>query len=265
MTSEYGLILKSYCELLLFALKRIRLTRDDLSSLIFALLSPLLYFVGFKGELKTPVGRLLVTDRDVLRSFTYGFFKTHFTYYRFLQTIYPNSLFFPVVVDVGANIGDFTLTVKNNSGRIIAVEPGQDNFMALQANLRINSIQNVVPLHVAAHDQTEELFLDGESSNLYVSEKKRGQSVNGVPIDLMLQELGIFHVDLIKIDVQGQLVKLLIIEVHLKRDVSVEDIVSSMKQYDYRLIYKDDFLYEQPHLYFEPNAVPVKKYGLYCI
>lgn len=265
MTSDFGLILKSYCELFVFALRRIRLTRDDLSSLTFAFLASLLYFVGFKGELKTPIGRLLVTDRNVLRSFTYGFFKTHLTYNQFLRTKYSGSLFFPVVLDVGANIGDFTLTIKNHSGKIIAIEPGQENFTALRANLRINGTQNVIPLHAAAHNKNEEVFLDGESSNLYVSEKKRGQSVNGMTIDLMLHELRIFHVDLVKIDVQGhekavlegmhdmlegRLVNLLVIEVHLKRGVSVEDILSFMKRYGYRLIYKDDFLYEQSHLYF---------------
>lgn len=267
MVSEHGHLLKSYTELLLFGLKRIHATRDDLSSLIFAFLAPLLYLIGFEGELRTPIGRLLVANRDILRSFTYGFFKTHVTYKQLLRTILYRNLFFPVVVDVGANIGDFTLTMKTLAGKIVAVEPGKENFMALIANLRINGIKNVVPVRVAAHDQNEEVFLDGETSNMYVSGKKTGHSVRGIPMDQILHELGIVNVDVMKVDVQGheravlagmhgllrgKLVQFLIIEVHLKRGVSVDDVVSFMKGYGYRLIHKDAFLFDQPHLYFIP-------------
>ena len=156
--------------------------------------------------------------------------------------------------------------MKNCAEKIIAIEPGKENFSALLANLKINAITNVVAIQAAANDKSEEIFLDGENSNLFVTENKTGNSVRGVSLDLLLQELHVKYVDIMKVDVQGheksvisglhnllngKFVKLLIIEVHLKRGVSIEDIMSQMKQYDYRLIYKDDFLYEQPHLYFE--------------
>lgn len=267
--SNYGPLLKSYSSLLLYGLRHSRATSSDLFSFIFALLAPSFYLLGFKGELKTPIGRLLITNRGVLRSFTYGFFKTHVTYKRFLQNSHSKNSFFPVVIDVGANIGDFALAIRNQSGKIIAIEPECANFAALRANLRINGIRNVIPLRAAAHDRNEIVFLGGEASNMYVSGKNSGQSVQGLPIDFMLSKLGITDVDLIKIDVQGheravlagmhklldgRHIKLLIIEVHLKRGVSIGGIVSSMKQYGYHLIHKDAFLYEQPHLYFEPNS-----------
>jgi FkbM family methyltransferase len=267
---NYGSLVKSYLSLFLYGLRHSRATWDDLYSLIFAIIAPVFYLVNFKGELKTPIGRLLVTNREVLRSFTYGFFKTHVTYKRFLKSTHFQNSFFPVVIDVGANIGDFTLMMRNHSGKIIAIEPGHENFSALVANLQINGVQNVIPLRIAAHDQNEEVFLDGQSSNLYISKENSGQSAQASPIDLILKKLGVNDVDVIKIDVQGHEravlagmhdslisghVKLLIIEVHLKRDVSINDITSLMKRYPYHLIYKDDFLYEQPHLYFKSNTI----------
>lgn len=264
---EYGYLSKSYVSMLLFALRRMRATREDLLSLLFILSTPLLYILGFKGGLRTPVGRLLVTNSGILRSFAYGFFKTHFAYMYVLRTLLPRHSFFPVVVDVGANIGDFTLAMRNLAGKIVAVEPAEENFLALSANLRINHINNVVPIKAAATDRKVKVFLQGESSNMYVVRGNRGQSVKGIPLDLIVRRLGIGSVDLMKIDVQGhekfvlsgmrrllerKFVKYLIVEVHLKRGVSVDDIVPFMRTYGYRLIHKDAYLFDQPHLYFAP-------------
>lgn len=230
--------------------------------------APWLYSLGFKGELRTPVGRLLVTDSGILRSFAYGFFKTHFVYLYELKALLPRNSFFPVIADVGANIGDFTLAMTNLAGKIVAVEPAQENFLALNANLRINHVNNAVLVRLAAHDREENVSLQGESSNTYVTKEKNGLSVKGMPLDLVIRRLGIRTVDLMKIDVQGheefvlsgmhsllqgKFVKFLVVEVHLKRDVSVDDIVSFMEAYEYCLVHKDTYLFEQPHLYFAPR------------
>lgn len=265
--SEYGYLLKVYVAMLLFALKRTCVTREDLLSWFFMLSAPLLYVLGFKGELRTPVGRLLVANRAILRSFVYGFFKTHFAYMHELRALLPMDSFFLVVVDVGANIGDFTLAMRNLAGRIVAVEPAEENFSALTANLRVNNVNNVVPVKLAAHDREEEVFLQGESSDMYVARGKKGQSVRGMPLDLIFRRLGIRSADLVKIDVQGherlvlsgmhgllkgKSVKFLIVEVHLKRGVSVDVVVSFMQAHGYRLIHKDAYLFDQPYLYFTP-------------
>jgi hypothetical protein len=46
---------------------------------------------------------------------------------------------------------------------------------------------------------------------------------------------------------------LLIIEVHIKRGVWVNDVVSFMERCGYRLIYNDNYLFNQPHTYFTPS------------
>lgn len=265
MGLEDGYLLHSYVLLCLLAIRRMRIARKDLSSFLFIFAAPLLYILEYKGELKTPIGRLLVSDRAILRSFTYGFLKTRFAYQYSLRTHLPQISFFPIVVDVGANIGDFTLAMRDLAGKIVAVEPAEENFSALSTNIGINDIDNAIPVRLAAHDQEEEIFLQGESSNMYVAEGKRGQSVKGMPLDLIVRRLGFESVDLMKIDVQGheipvlsgmhyllkgKFVKFLILEVHLKRGVSVDKIIYLMKLYGYRLIHKDPYLFGQPHLYF---------------
>ncbi|MFB0559695.1 MAG: FkbM family methyltransferase [Candidatus Lokiarchaeia archaeon] len=186
----------------------------------------------------------------------------------------PRNSFFPVIVDVGANMGDFTLAMTNLAGKIVAVEPAEENFLALSANLQINHANNVIPIRAAAHDREEEVFLQGKSSNMYVVQGKKGQSVKGIPLDLIIRGLGIQSVDIMKIDVQGheravlsgirgllegKFVKLLIVEVHLKRSATVSDIVSLMKDYGYHLIHKDAYFSTQPHLYFASTQFRSKK------
>src|SRR5437879_4053080 len=51
-----------------------------------------------------------------------------------------------VVVDVGANVGFFTILASElvgASGRVIAFEPGQENLQRLSKNLELNESHNV--------------------------------------------------------------------------------------------------------------------------
>ena len=262
-------ILRQYINMIIFALKRIRINREYLKSFLFMIVAPLFYLIGFEGELKTPIGRLFIIDRITLRSFTYGFLKTQFSYMHILREILPNTSFFSVVVDVGANIGDFTLGVKDIARKIIAIEPSEKNFLALYKTLRINHLNNVIPIRVAAHNRNENIFLNGNTSDMHVVTNRKGQMVKGMPLDLIINELGIKNIDILKIDVQGhersvligankllegKFVKLLILEVHLHRKVSIGDIISLMEDKGYSLIYRDKyFLSHQPHLYFVPT------------
>src|SRR2546426_5924574 len=143
-------LIKVYTSLLLFAIKRSRPAGKDITDLLHLCLWPLLYFLDFKGETRTPIGILMVGNRDVLRSFVYGFLKTEFAYKKNLTRILPEKNQSSVIVDVGANIGDFSLAMKERAKRIIAIEPGEENFVALTANLRRNYARNVFPVKVAA-------------------------------------------------------------------------------------------------------------------
>jgi FkbM family methyltransferase len=60
------------------------------------------------------------------------------------------------VIDIGANIGTFTLTAARaaQKGRVIAVEPVLENFELLRRNVRQNALTNVQIIHAAAMDKS---------------------------------------------------------------------------------------------------------------
>lgn len=251
--------------LLLTAVKRAHVTWKDLNGLLFMFAAPLLYLLN-PERIKSPIGHLLVGDRETLRSFVYGFFKTHFFYIKDLKVLSGRS-HYPVVVDVGANIGDFALGTASLAGKVVAVEPGSKSFSALETNIEANNLDNVVPLNLAANDKEEELFMHGNASDMFVAKDKNGQPVKGLTLDQIAETNGLDDIDVLKIDVQGhemsvllgmhqlllgKSVKFLIVEVHLKRGVQVEEVTSLMEKYGYQLIHSDDYLFDQPHLYFAP-------------
>jgi FkbM family methyltransferase len=264
--SRSGYLMRIYAVLLYNALKQSRASRKDFSALLFMFIVPVFYVLGVK-IVKSPFGILLIADRETLRSFVYGFFKTHFYYVKDLKKLL-GKLHFSVVLDVGANIGDFTLGTARMADKIIAVEPGKRNFSALETNLTVNGIENVIAVNAAATDTANTVFMQGNTSDLFVTNENCGEEVEGFTIDKIVQENCIDKVDVVKLDVQGhelpvligmrqlltsKLAKLLIIEVHLKRNVTTDEVVSIMDRYGYKVVHEDHYLFEQPHLYFVPK------------
>jgi len=73
-----------------------------------------------------------------------------------------------VYVDVGANIGYYTLVAAQRvgvTGKVIAYEPDPDNFALLKANVERNNLSNVTLFPFALHDTGGEgqLFLSGDN------------------------------------------------------------------------------------------------------
>jgi len=115
-----------------------------------------------------------------------------------------------VFLDVGAHIGKYAVRAGSKigkEGRIIAIEPNEDNFRVLVQNLKLNQIKNCIPLNIAAYNSDVELqlFVGSDSAKHSVKENSsRGsQKVNARALDNVLRELKIKRVDLIKIDVEG--------------------------------------------------------------
>jgi FkbM family methyltransferase len=264
-----GWILQSYLQIIWFALRHLRADRKDLACLVSILELPLLYVLGFKGKLETVLGKFLVNDRAILRASIYGTFKTQFCYLRTINSVAPHE-FFHTVVDVGANIGDFTLGMfKQLSAKIVAIEPGVHNFEVLTLNIALNKVANAILLNLAAHNRRETVHFVGTNSNLHIDSSSNGQPSQGIPIDSVMLDLGIGKIDLLKIDAQGHekpvllgmhnllgqgAVRFVLVEVHLKRGSTVEEISSLMESYGYKLARSDQYLFEQPHLCFVSNG-----------
>jgi len=117
-----------------------------------------------------------------------------------------------IFIDIGANIGRYTVKVARQmgpSGLVVAIEPDPENFKALIANIDINKLTNVRAINVACWNRTEDLSLsiapDWDRGVSSIKEKVSSQSISvkGIRLDDILTDLGINNTTCIKIDVEG--------------------------------------------------------------
>ena len=125
----------------------------------------------------------------------------------FKRAVMPGS----VVVDLGANIGYYTLLAARGagaSGRVFAFEPAPDNLRLLRRNLAVNGYSNVtvVPKAVAAESGRARLYLSERNlgdHRIYDSQDGRPSvDVPQVSLDEFFGEAG-GAVDVVKMDIQG--------------------------------------------------------------
>jgi FkbM family methyltransferase len=116
------------------------------------------------------------------------------------------------VIDVGANIGVYTLesaAAVGPAGRVISIEPAPSNARALERNIKLNQMTNVVLIEAAAGDETGWATLSlpsrGNAGMLSLAPLcgEKSYTVEVRLIDDVLEEKGITSVDLIKIDIEG--------------------------------------------------------------
>ena len=112
-----------------------------------------------------------------------------------------------VVVDVGANIGYYTLLAASrigDTGKVIAFEPGNDNCLLLKMSLQANHFKNV-EIHMYAVIDKEETVgfnIGGGSSNGGIgSIETATHRIEGIALDTFLGTEP--RIDIIKMDIEG--------------------------------------------------------------
>jgi FkbM family methyltransferase len=119
-----------------------------------------------------------------------------------------------VFLDVGANIGGYSLFVAAHAGptaRIIAIEPQPDIYERLVFNLRLNAFSSVKAVACAVADKEGDvtLFVDeqnkGESSlkTMSMAIASSGIKVPAKRLLTLIEEQGFDHVDAAKLDTEG--------------------------------------------------------------
>lgn len=108
-----------------------------------------------------------------------------------------------VVVDVGANIGYYTMLAARRVKKVYAIEPDKKCFEILKKNIEENNLKNVVLINKAASDKKEKKYLIRDEKNQGNSKiiDKNGEIVFAETLDNML--VNEQYISLIKIDVQG--------------------------------------------------------------
>ncbi len=122
----------------------------------------------------------------------------------FIKSLRPEM----VVVDVGANIGFYTLLAASRVKSVLAFEPDPVNFELLKKNVETNHCQNVSCYKLAISDKQGDVEFYENPNNfgdrrIYsFSEANKSYKVSAISLDEFAEKKNI-KIDLIKIDIQG--------------------------------------------------------------
>lgn len=117
-----------------------------------------------------------------------------------------------IVVDIGAQIGVFTVfaSQKANRGQVLAFEPFSENFSLLQENINLNHCQNVQAFQMAVGKinapDTTDLFINprnsgGHSTVAQVGDNK--STVQQISLAEIFSQNQIRKINYLKIDTEG--------------------------------------------------------------
>ena len=128
---------------------------------------------------------------------------------RELQAAYGVDRYFPlnsnsVVLDIGANTGDFTLGVAAQCARVYCFEPDPQAYRALQRN--VAGLGNVVLVNKVVWKADEPVSFGLETARAdssVFSEAAERVEVPGVRLKTFIEEQGIERVTLVKCDAEG--------------------------------------------------------------
>lgn len=115
-----------------------------------------------------------------------------------------------IVVDVGANVGIFSLFAATKTHNIVyAIEPFPDNFNYLKRNVHTNGLENIKIYNIALCDKIgcTDLFIDDESGghllNPIVGNSKKCIEVSTTTLKQFMDKNNIQHIDFLKLDCEG--------------------------------------------------------------
>jgi len=113
-----------------------------------------------------------------------------------------------VFVDVGANIGRYTILLSDNFEKIIAFEPLKTNFNQLLANIELNEIANIEAIDRGLYNKKCTIAINYSDNDLVGASMisdfqdkhfKKQEFIQTI----MFDSLNIDHIDLLKVDVEG--------------------------------------------------------------
>lgn len=111
-----------------------------------------------------------------------------------------------VIADLGANIGLFSILMKNRfpAAKIICVEPDKENCVQLKSNLSVYDSVDIVCAGIWPTDtrlKISDKYSGGHSAG--VTEPDGAGDVEGIPIDTLMKNFQLERIDLLKIDIEG--------------------------------------------------------------
>ena len=129
-------------------------------------------------------------------------FKKEFHIPLELQFLKKNATGVELFIDVGANIGLFSLSAASIGISTVAIEAITNNYILLVKALSENGLTNVIPFHLAASNDFTQVNLRGNSAWASIADEGVGDTP-AIPLDNLLKLFDRGNPDLIKIDVEG--------------------------------------------------------------
>lgn len=115
------------------------------------------------------------------------------------------------IIDIGANIGLFSLHAQERARVIYALEPTPSHFKKLQYLTK--DFLHIHPINVALNNENTDVsfFICDYNSTMNSTVNQYGTEikVKGRSLPTLIEQLGLRHVDLIKCDIEGSEMKAL--------------------------------------------------------
>lgn len=163
---------------------------------------------GGRVRMRARCGRMSLDIRDgVQRQILVGGAYEPRTVEAVAATLRPGGTF----VDVGAHVGQFALVAAarvGDAGRVLAIEPHPESYLALLENLALNGARNVIAVQCVADSVAGPARLafpppGNRGAARLAGPGEPGHPVEAVPLAQLLAAHGMAGVDAVKIDVEG--------------------------------------------------------------
>ncbi|HEY1054919.1 MAG TPA: FkbM family methyltransferase [Emticicia sp.] len=150
----------------------------------------------------------------------------------------------PVIIDIGANTGLFTLRMKQlyKDASIYSFEPFPSNFQQLSENVKLSSLEDVVLYKkgVGGESRTEKLYINKKNIGGHSLYQNEAQSDDYVEIEItsleeVLNSLKVERFDLLKMDCEGaefEIIKSITPELAKRIDIIIFESTESIYHID---------------------------------
>lgn len=157
-----------------------------------------------------------------------------------------------ILFDIGAHIGSFALKYTNKNNKIYAFEPNKENYSFLLQNIKDNKLDKRIAAFnfaISNKNGSKNLKLsEGSGGHSFHIKSKKFEKVKTFTIHTFCKTNRIGHIDIIKIDVEGdelniliganEIIKkmnpLIIIELH-PWYISPKKIIKKLEEFNYRI------------------------------
>lgn len=161
-----------------------------------------------------------------------------------------------VILDIGGNVGLFSLYASKFAKTIYTVEPAQQHIAVMKHMIQYNKLQNIIPIKAAISHMNEDMVLFHNTNetmfslNKMVDNTGESEVVRAMTLDVLLNDLEIPHVDFMKLDVEGaeaeiigsegfekacKKIDAMVIEYHSWSSRNPSQLVNTLSDYGYKV------------------------------